>query len=423
MALKDLTFRAGRFVEDANGKVIPVVALANDDGSVDLGWGSTQFGETVVGERRSVVSLASVFGVSQVRDVTTETSGGTVSQGSGVYTLTSGATSGAVAALATAERAEYTPGSSIEHGCAVRVPTSTVPTGDQVIRWGAFDDNNGMYWGVDATSVFVGRRSGGSDAAVVRQSSWNVDTLDGSGDSGNPSGLTLTPNDGYVYRIRYAWYGFGGLEWAIMLPDANGRVRTYPVHRLKVAGEVSFQNPNLPVAVEVRNGTTASNSLVVYVGGRNTERIGGIEDVHARRTSQRALGKAVTTSPVAVASLRRKSSTARSSVKVSRVEIITDADVIWQVYVNATLTGASWITPTDHTSTETLLEADISATHSGGILIAQGLISGGLGAATARGVADLPEIDFVDTHPMTLVVRTVTGTGTISGLIEASERW
>jgi len=79
-------------------------------------------------------------------------------------------------------------------------------TDDQEIRWGYFDDIDGMYFGEDSTGVFIQHRHGGTTDAKVYQADWNGDDkLDGSG----PSGITLDLTKVNIFRFPYVAYGGG----------------------------------------------------------------------------------------------------------------------------------------------------------------------------------------------------------------------
>lgn len=423
MSLTDVTISKRRLLEDDDGKIIPVVAIAdhNGDGDPALNWGYTQFGELVAAERFNVIGLTSVFGVSALRDVTSASgTGASVARSGSVIEVVSGTDAAGVSSLQTAERAPYQPGSLQEGGIGLRVPSTSVPTGSQDIRWGVWDGDDGIFFGYDASGPYVGYEASGSETTIA-QTAWNVDKLDGTG----PSGLTLDLDDGYVFRLRYAWYGYGSLAWAVVLPDADDYSRPVPIHRVKVDGGLAIDNPNLPIRVQVSNGGTGSNSLTVQVGGRNLSRIGPSEITSRRLTGDRRIALATSTTVLPLVSLRRKSGFVNeTSVRLNKAEVLTDADSIWEIYLNPTLTAPSWGTPTNATAGETSLEADVSASAlSGGTLIASGLLKGGVANRSDLSAVELPPVDFPGTQHMTLAIRTITSTGSATGLLQAVEGW
>lgn len=364
-----------------------------------------------------VIELKSTYGLSALRDIQATAGSGSISHTGHEYQLSTTANGPDSATLTSAERGRYVPGYAVEGGIGVRLPAA--PTGDQAARWGLFDADNGFLFGQDADGLFVGRRSGGAET-LTRRADWNGDELDGTG----PSGLTLDPADGHIYQITYTWYGYGVIEYRIVASGPTNRQRPITVHRTRVTGSVSTEQPNLPIRAEVANNGTAT-ALDLFVGGRRQHVLGSYEP-NRRITTERRLGMAsIGTTFLPVISMRRKSAFLGTSVKLGKVEILTDADLVWQVRTGASLTGASYATPTDHDAAETAVEADTSATAlTGGEVIDQGLLHTAQGAANFSDALAPPRFDLIGTEPVTLTARRVSGTNaTISAVFGAREEW
>lgn len=121
---------------------------------------------------------------------------------------------------------------------------------------------HGISFESDATYAQV--RAGDQNVAFVPQENWNIDTLDGSGDAGNPSGKQLRPQDGYTYLFIYSWYGEGAYILAVADP-ASGKV--LPMHwYVPDQNSDSVHSPNMPVQATVENQGTA-DPLECRVGG------------------------------------------------------------------------------------------------------------------------------------------------------------
>ena len=72
-----------------------------------------------------------------------------------------------------------------------------------------------MFFGQNVTNgIFVGIRRAGTDI-IIPQSSWNVDPLNGTG----PSGETLNLAKGNIFQIVFTWYGYGVIEFNVVLPN------------------------------------------------------------------------------------------------------------------------------------------------------------------------------------------------------------
>jgi hypothetical protein len=99
----------------------------------------------------------------------------------------------------------------------------------------------------------------------VPQSTWNIDTMDGSGSSRNPSKVLINPQKGNLYHIKFQYQGYGFIEFGLENPDNAEQV---PVHRDYYANKhtiPSLANPHLSFIMSSTN-TTASNNIAVSSG-------------------------------------------------------------------------------------------------------------------------------------------------------------
>lgn len=88
----------------------------------------------------------------------------------------------------------------------------------------------------------------------VAQSAWNVDVMDGSGSTSNPSGVLLDQTKLNVFQIVYPYLGAGTIRFGVMSPD--GRFIT--VHRLRY--------PNSAVIANQRNPTLRLGWIAASLG-------------------------------------------------------------------------------------------------------------------------------------------------------------
>jgi hypothetical protein len=142
-------------------------------------------------------------------------------------------------------------------------------------------NNHGISYEADGTYHQV--RVDGTDVAKIPQEEWNIDTVDGSGDLNNPSGLQLTPEDGYIYQFIYTWYGEGAMILAIQDPD-NGIV---PLNSYvpDTPTKPAVSSPNLPVTASVQNKGTAEK-LGFRLGGMQYAVHGTSDDATTTRTTE-----------------------------------------------------------------------------------------------------------------------------------------
>lgn len=383
---------------------------------------ASQFNEQLMVEDTQQINLKSIYGLTLLRDIKSETGSATVTNNNVEYRLQTTASGPDVAILDSAERGRYVAGQDSVAGIGIRV--SDTPTGNQYAQWGYYDDNDGFGFGVDATGIYVFSRSATTDTKVY-QTNWNADKLDGTGDSG----YTLSLADGHIFHVNFSWYGFGGIEFSVFTFDTNNNKQTETIaHRLRVTGSVSIQNPNLPLRVEVNNNGTADAFDSVYVGGRQFSTRGNYSP-YTRTTGQErtSVGSITSSTYLPIVTLRRKTGVfEHTSVRPQGFDLDINQSVYAELRVNGSLTGASYATPTDYTASETAVEADISATAiTGGEVVWKGLIRATGSGPSAGGGASVPiaEVDFVANQPLTLCLKAVSTTATASACLRVVEEW
>lgn len=390
----------------------------------------SQFGEQLVVERTPVIELNSSYGVSALRDVTSTTGSGSIDDITGSVTtgeilLSTGTTASSTALLTSAKAARYVPGFGGELGGGVRF--DAVPTGEQVARWGGrspITQNDKLYFGYDATSKFVGIDRDGTTTTMVRQWQWNLDTLDGSGNEGNPSGLEVDLSDGVICQIDFTWYGYGQIVWGFILVD-RGIQRFIKCHQEFGFGRTSLTTPNFELFHEVENGATTSN-LDLYVGGRQFSVVGRYEPDF--RIAGEVRDEVAVSSGVVrpLISFQRKSGFQNRNIALTSYSIInTGANPVWvEVRVGGTLDTSSFTTPRNYTASETAVNSDITATSiSGGNVVYAGKIvpAGGQGQSTSV-LSDVLTFEVPGTQIATLCVGGFGATDVYSAF-QLREEW
>jgi len=387
--------------------------------------GATQFGEVLTAGRTPIIELNSAYGTSALRDIVELTGSASKDDVNGSITsgeieLSTGATASSRAAILSAEIARYIPGYSAEFGLGVRLPTA--PTGEQRITWGGHtqDRNNGIYFKYDASGLSVVREKGGTEVDVIAQADWNLDPLDGTG----PSGYTLDPSKGNIYQINYTWYGYGEIRFSVIGTVSDAKQRPIPVHVMTIGtfSVTSLNNPSLQVFADVENNATASD-LTFYVGGRQYSIIGNYKPKF-RYTGDTRSSLSVSTSVIPAIAFRFKDGFRNRSIKLDGYSIINSGNqpVITEIRIGTTLTGGSWVTPTDYVATDTAVEVNRTATAvSGGNVV----YSGDIVAAAKEGGALLAtlDVDIPENANVVLCVRSVTGAQTCYAGFRLREEW
>jgi hypothetical protein len=138
------------------------------------------------------------------------------------------------------------------------------PATNLVRRMGLFDDFNGIFFEQTSTGLNVVRRTYTSGSVVnnsVARTAWNLDTLDGTGNAGNPSGVNLNEAHTQVFIVDYEWLGIGRIRWGV---DVGTRV--IYVHEFTGGNNldvVTFGTPDLPITWEMENtGLTATTNTM-----------------------------------------------------------------------------------------------------------------------------------------------------------------
>lgn len=399
------------------------IIISNIGPSVD-----SQFDELRVAQKTAIVDLTSIYGVSELRDVVLTTGGATVTNTSTEYQVstTAGGTDSAI--LESALRGRYESGFAGEAGIGIRIPVS--PSGTQVARFGMFDSQNGAFFGSTSTNIFVAVRRGGSDT-VINQSAWNVDPLDGTG----PSGATLTLSKGNIYQVVFTWYGYGVIEFRVVLPNpTTGAQEVVTVHRYSPFGQTSFIDPSQPLRAEVANNGTAA-AFTLFVGGRQYSIVGKYEPIF-RVTSERRTLSNVGTTLIPVISFTRKAvfpaSSARAnsvSVGLERVSIISTADLGYQILLGGTIDGTYANYPTATTiipDSETALLVNTNCTGiTGGTVVFQGVTSGIANESRTLASQSLLDFELPIGEIVTLAVVRIAGNpiNTVYSSFSVTESW
>lgn len=356
------------------------------------------------------VAVQPMWGVSRLRDTVTGSNGGTVtSDAGGELKLSTDATSNALARLRTRKAGRYRSGDLAELGVMVRFGSDVSGgTAGQDAKWGGFTSNNGFGWGVDGQGLYVFRRNGGK-INKTHQSDWNRDRLDGN----DESGLDLDLSDGTVFHVLYGWYGTRPIRFFAEVNDPKLNLnRLIEVHRTRVTGGPSIEDPDLPVSVELdNNGTSSAQDM--FVGGRQYTLIGGGGLIDTRPVTAYvegdpavSLGDDTWTPLVAIQrkpQLNGRENTITCALK--ETAITANLRTLFKVEQDATVdeaNSASWSAPTGWDASETAIEV-IRVTDTGGLTIT----SSGLPTVVGNVVADTPNISKTETTEEVPVAKEV----------------
>ena len=207
--------------------------------------------------------------------------------------------------------------------------------------FGQFNDKNGIFLKDDEgvyTAVIRSFTSGAAVDTEVVQSAWNLDAMDGTGESG----ITLDFTKSQILMFDYEWLGVGRVRFGFVI---NGiPVYVHEFNHANILSGVFMSVPNLPLRYEIENdGTGAASTLEqicasVMTEGGNQElgRLGykSTEGTHLDANTANVL--------YALIGLRLKSSNIGAVVKeISASFVAATPDAFeWVLLSNPTVAGA-----------------------------------------------------------------------------------
>lgn len=148
------------------------------------------------------------------------------------YNLSTTSNGSDSASIKSVQHGKYIAGMTCEVGLGIRIPA--LPTGNQVMKWGYYDDDNGYYFKLTSSGLSINILRDYVEESIP-QSQWNKDTVDGNG----KSRYTLDVTAGIIYTIDFSWYGFGAIIFGIIGTDEHGDTTHIPVHSFLPFGQTS----------------------------------------------------------------------------------------------------------------------------------------------------------------------------------------
>jgi hypothetical protein len=290
---------------------------------------------------------------------------------------------------------------------------------------GLFDANNGIFFTADGTTLKIVRRTYTSGAAVdteISQSSWNGDTLNGTG----ASGFTLNAAASNILFIDIEWLGVGAVRVGFVI---NGQLITaHTFYNANSLTTVYMQTANLPIRYEIeRAGTLTAGtytlqqicSSCISEGGYSPQ---GVEQMISTDTVSAGVNLSTANTYYNIATIRIRASRPYAVIVPSGVDVlnISNGDFEWGLFVNATLTSAfSYSSFSDNVETD----RQTTAFATEGTRIAGGYLGGKTAPFTLGGdfiafANQLGQTIAGVSDTLTLGVRPGTANGDISGLLK-----
>lgn len=296
-----------------------------------------------------------------------------------------------------------------------------------VRRWGYFDDNNGLFFELNGTTIYTVVRSSASGSMVetkVAQANWNMDNLNGDGDINNLSKFNLDLTKSNIFFIDFQWLGVGRIRFGV---NINGtRIVCHEHNHANNYPRTTFGAPRLPLRWEMLNssntsGTSEMNSICSTV--KSEGKFQPEETVRGLNVTN----KTVDTDWTYITSIRASEldfagKPNRIWIVPSTLKIYSSAVIEYRVTVSFdNLSGYVW---QSRLAEGSLTEYDVDSTSVGpGIIVISGFVSAGEsktidtatpGDVSAQSVKAVRRAD-ITAEPLrfTLEARAFTGTSTV----------
>ena len=303
----------------------------------------------------------------------------------GLVDMTLGTTSGDFVLRETYKVFPYQPGKSL-----LTMNTFVMESGqeNQRQRVGYFSSGNGIFIeqsGIAAPAIV--KRSSVSGSVVdtrIEQGDWNVDTLQGSGESG----YTLDLTKAQIFWADLEWLGVGTVRAGFVIDGQF--VHCHSFHHANEIESTYMTTASLPCRYEIENLDTVSASgtlkqicsTVLSEGGYQL--IGEPHSVATPITSPYSLTSSGVSYPVASIKLKSGETDAVViPVGINILGITNNSNYKWSVVKNGTTSGGTW----SNLGSTSSVQYNLSGTSfSGGSVLAQGYVVGSNQGSTATAV-------------------------------------
>ena len=290
-------------------------------------------------------------------------------------------------------------------------------------EYGYFDNSHGLFFRDKDDTFYVVRRTSVTGNTVdyeIAQSNWNVDTLNGSGDTNNPSGLEFDKTKETFYAIDFLWLGAFHVRYYIAIGN-----QAYLVHTEEYSNKIDvpyMDSGQAKIQGHIKTTGTISTSKSMYMTCAAVKSEG--KEVHMgriRNVDTRTTAVSLTTSPSIVAGIRLNSNFTAGSIKPVSFGIMPisgNSFVYYQIIYNATISNATWV-QLDGIA-DGLNIVTTTPTYSGGKVLLSGYLAMGNKNQISTGLNLLIENDiYIGTdlsdisEPLIIVMQGTAGAGDV----------
>jgi hypothetical protein len=289
-------------------------------------------------------------------------------------------------------------------------------------RVGYFGAENGIFLEQDGTTINLVRRSYVSGAVVdtkIAKANWNVDKLDGNGESG----YTLDLTKAQIFWVDLEWLGVGSVRCGFVIDGKFIVCHTF--HHANLITGVYMSTATLPIRYEITNtAATASESTLKQICSTVISE-GGYEKKVKPLVVRMTTAKTVDTNIIPLISIRLASDKLDSVVLLKSFDVlpIATSSTTFEILLikNPTLTSASY-----DTTAFTNIDFDLAATAlSGGTILQSFYVSSSLQARGNLNIEEQYNFGFQlgrtiggTSDVFTVAARTLSGTQSAIGTLE-----
>lgn len=206
------------------------------------------------------------------------------------------------------------------------------PTTNVIRRVGCFDADNGLFFELNDSTLYVVVRKSGVDTKVA-QSAWNVEKLNGT----DWHGITLDMTKAQIFVIDFQWLGVGDVRFGVFV---DGECHyCHMSHTANTNDSVYMSTPNLPIRYEITS-TGGSATLKQICSSCISE---GTLDKHmsSAESTPVFINANSTSERYAVLGIRLKSTHLPATVYVDNLNVLTATNdsLRYTLSLNPTVSG------------------------------------------------------------------------------------
>lgn len=242
-------------------------------------------------------------------------------------------------------------------------------------RVGLYGTSDGIYLQQDGEgNLYIVQRSNTTGTIIETsypQNEWNVDKLDGTGNSG----FNMATSNAQLWWCDYQWLGVGRIRTGFV--HHGQTIIAHEINHSNTQSTVYWSNPSLPIRCEIRNygtavGTASMDQMCATVMSEGGYRESGVD--YSADSGAIALTKGSPGAYKVCMAIRLKNTYKglrnRSIVRMASLDLFADSAScqweLWRLPNTTNITGGSWVSAGDDSVVEYNITAGTNFTTTGG---------------------------------------------------------